>query len=139
MNEAIGYTPKTESEICNMSTRQIIDRLNEVIVIMAQHKQVLDEIHAIELANFDVMEIAANAVIDAQQSNADKAILDKYDTKYREAQKRVANSLTRRRALVEELAQIYEEVTCLSKVVAAIEDGVLDRSDKDNSKEGNKC
>lgn len=128
MNKTIGYTPKTESEICNMSTRQIIDRINKVFVIMAQHKKALEDIHAIELANFDVMEIAADAVIDAQRSNADKAILDKYDTKYKEAQKRMADSLTERRALVEKLTQIYEEVTHLSKAVAAIEDGGLTSS-----------
>lgn len=127
MDNTTCYTPKTEDEIQNMTASQLLQRFNEMMAIMAQHKQMLKDVYAIDLANMDVMEIAADAVVDAQKNNADQATLDKYDIKYAEAQKKVHASLARRNALANELINISEEVSYISQAAIAIDEKYADK------------
>lgn len=127
MDNATCYTPKTEDEIQNMTASQLLQRFNEMMAIMAQHKQMLKDVYAIDLANMDVMEIAADAVVDAQKNNADQATLDKYDIKYAEAQKKVHASLARRNALANELINISEEISYISQAAIAIDEKYADK------------
>lgn len=127
MDNTTCYTPKTEDEIRNMTASQLLQRFNEMMAIMAQHKQMLKDVYAIDLANMDVMEIAADAVVDAQKNNADQATLDKYDIKYAEAQKKVHASLARRNALANELINISEEISYISQAAIAIDEKYADK------------
>lgn len=127
MDNTTCYTPKTEDEIQNMTASQLLQRFNEMMAIMAQHKQMLKDVYAIDLANMDVMEIAADAVVDAQKNNADQATLDKYDIKYAEAQKKVHASLARRNALANELINISEEISYISQAAIAIDEKYADK------------
>lgn len=127
MDNTTCYTPKTEDEIQNMTASQLLQRFNEMMAIMAQHKQMLKNVYAIDLANMDVMEIAADAVVDAQKNNADQATLDKYDIKYAEAQKKVHASLARRNALANELINMSEEISYISQAAIAIDEKYADK------------
>lgn len=127
MDNTTCYTPKTEDEIQNMTASQLLQRFNEMMAIMAQHKQMLKDVYAIDLANMDVMEIAADAVVDAQKNNADQATLDKYDIKYAEAQKKVHASLARRNALANELINMSEEISYISQAAIAIDEKYADK------------
>lgn len=123
MENTTSYIPKTKEAIEALSTDELTLYFNEMLSAMQHQKQRLKDIFAKDTANMDVMEIAADALIDAMQNGAEQEVVDKYDFKYKNALKNVAQSTDSRKALMEEAELMAAEIAVLAEIVLAMEDG----------------
>ncbi|MBO6223949.1 MAG: hypothetical protein J6N72_00610 [Psychrobacter sp.] len=123
MNSNTGYVAKTEAEIETLTIAQLTERFYEMQEFLGRQKQMLEDIFAIDSANLDVMEMAADAVIKLQKENAEQSVMDEYDVKYKHALKNVNASTDRRKVLLQEAETMAAEIKLIADTVKKIQIG----------------